>query len=53
MSKEFEAYPTRQLRLSDEVWKELKRQKVESGKTWNNFIKERNKNEENISLKNE
>lgn len=40
MSKEFEGYPIRQIRMSDEVWKELKRQKIESGKTWNNFIKE-------------
>ena len=44
MSKEFEAYPIRQIRMSDDTWEELKRQKVESGLTWNNFIKSLTKN---------
>lgn len=43
MSKEIKAYPKREIRMSDEVWEELKRQKIESGKTWNNFMKEKNK----------
>lgn len=40
MSKEFEPYPTRQIRISDEEWEKLKRLKEKSGKTWNNFLKE-------------
>ncbi len=44
MSKDFEGYTIRHIRMSDEVWEELKRQKVESGKTWNNFVKSLNKN---------
>ena len=40
MSKEFEGYPIRRIRLSDTEWKELKRQKEQSNKTWNNYIKD-------------
>ena len=43
MSKEFKPYPKREIRMADEVWEEFKRQKVESGMTWNNFIKSLNK----------
>lgn len=40
MSKDFKAYPIRHVRLSDEEWEKLKVKKTESGKTWNNFIKD-------------
>jgi hypothetical protein len=38
--KKFEAYPRRQIRLSDEVWLELKKEKIKFGKNWNSFIKQ-------------
>jgi hypothetical protein len=38
-TKTFEAYPRRQIRLSDEVWLELKKEKIKFGKNWNSFIK--------------
>ena len=31
-------YKTRPIRMSDQTWKELKRQKIKSGKSWNLFI---------------
>jgi len=37
-TKERESYPTRQMRLSDEVWDKLKANKIKSGKSWNLFI---------------
>ena len=40
MAKEFEGYPQRQIRLSEKEWVKLKRQKLKSGLTWNNFIKQ-------------
>lgn len=40
MSKEFEAYPIRQIRMSDDVWEALKKEKEKSGKTWHGFIKQ-------------
>jgi hypothetical protein len=39
-NKDFKAYPTRNITLSDEVWEELKSAKLKSAKTWNNFIKD-------------
>lgn len=39
MSKEFEGYPPRQIRMSDEVWEKLKKKKLEFGKNWNTFMK--------------
>lgn len=36
-------YPVRSMRLSDEVWDELKSAQKLSGKSWNLFMKERNK----------
>lgn len=33
-----ESYPTRQIRVSDEVWEEFERKKKESSKTWNRYI---------------
>lgn len=40
MTKEFEGYKIRTIRLSEEEWIELKRLKKKSGLTWNNFIKQ-------------
>ncbi len=37
-------YPVRSMRLSDEVWESLKVAQKQSGKSWNLFIKELNKN---------
>ena len=39
MSKEFQAYPQRQIRLDDEVWETFKQNKDKNGGTWNDFIK--------------
>lgn len=36
----FEPYPIRRIRLSEEEWRRLKDQKLKSGLTWNNFIKQ-------------
>jgi hypothetical protein len=33
-------YPNRTIRLSDEVWEQLKVAQKQSGKNWNQFIKE-------------
>ncbi len=38
-----ESYPTRQMRLSDEVYEKLKANKIKSGKSWNLFISELNR----------
>jgi predicted HicB family RNase H-like nuclease len=32
-------YPNRTIRLSDEVWEQLKVAQKQSGKSWNQFIK--------------
>lgn len=40
MSKTFEPYPIRRIRISDEDWKKLRDSKLKSAKTWNNFLKE-------------
>lgn len=37
--KKFKPFKTRPIRLSDEVWVILKNKKLESGKSWNLFIK--------------
>lgn len=37
-------YPVRTIRLSDEVWDELKVAQKESGESWNIFVKELNRN---------
>lgn len=37
-------YPVRTMRLSDDVWNELKTAQTQSGKSWNLFIKELIKN---------
>lgn len=36
--RKIESYPSRQLRLEDKTWEELKRRKLEYGKTWEKFI---------------
>jgi len=38
--KEFKSHPVRPIRLSEEVWDILRKQKNKSEKTWNNFIKD-------------
>jgi predicted DNA binding CopG/RHH family protein len=40
MTKEFEGYKIRTIRLSEEEWRNLKSAKLKSGLTWNNFIKQ-------------
>ncbi len=46
-SKDFESYPSHTIRLSDETWDELKKQKDKLGKNWESFIKSLiNKNNE-------
>jgi predicted HicB family RNase H-like nuclease len=35
-----EPYPNRTIRLSDEVWEALKVAQKQSGKSWNQFIKQ-------------
>lgn len=40
MDKNFKGYPIRQIRLADDLWKELRKKKIKSAKTWNNFIKQ-------------
>lgn len=45
MKKQFEPFKVRHIRLSEEVWKLFKERKKKSGETWNNFIKNENKNE--------
>jgi predicted CopG family antitoxin len=37
---DFESYPHRGIRVSDEVWDKLKTAKDKSGKTWTNYFKE-------------
>ena len=32
-------YPNRTMRLSDEVWERLKKERKESSKSWNLFLK--------------
>jgi hypothetical protein len=36
--KDFEAFPVRTLRASDEVWEAFKKKRSMSGKTWNGFL---------------
>jgi hypothetical protein len=43
MPKEFKAYPKHEIRTSNEVWEDFKKQKLKSGMTWHNFIKSLNK----------
>jgi predicted CopG family antitoxin len=45
MSKEriIESYPTRPIRISDEVWERLKQDKKRSGLSWNQFLELLNK----------
>ena len=38
-TKPFTPYPTRPIRMSDKTWEELKKQKLKSGKNWDNFLK--------------
>lgn len=38
--KEFEAFPVRTLRASDEIWELFKQKRNKSGKTWNKFLLE-------------
>jgi hypothetical protein len=33
-------YPNRTIRISDETWEELKKRRLESKLSWNQFIKE-------------
>lgn len=35
---EFEAFKTRPIRMADDTWEELKRLKLSSGESWNQFI---------------
>lgn len=35
---EFEAFKTRPIRMADDTWEELKRLKLLSGESWNQFI---------------
>jgi len=37
--KEFESYPIRSIRASDEVWDKFKAKRAKSGLTWNQFLK--------------
>lgn len=48
--RKFEPFPTRGITMSDQVWEELKLNKVKFGSNWNGFIKHINellKNKEN------
>lgn len=38
-TKPFTPYPTRPIRMSDKTWNELKKQKLKTGKNWDNFLK--------------
>lgn len=38
-TKPFTPYPTRPIRMSDKTWNKLKKQKLKTGKNWDNFLK--------------
>lgn len=40
IKKEFESFPIHPIRMSDNTWERLKKEKGKSGKTWNKFVVE-------------
>lgn len=39
-TKKFIPYPTRPIRMSDNTWNKLKKEKLKGGKNWDTFVLE-------------